>query len=1008
MALKLPASININHPIRGLLKLAGEATGGEIVAETLHWGFDKGLYLRAEGVTLSSSRLPNALLSAVELRFSIALLPLFTGKLVIKKLSLEQPALNWHQPNAPLPPNTPLPTGTDKPESSSWSLPLTVEIQEFLINDGSLRLTFDGTDGGAGETLDIPGVKFEAFNLSPKSVATFDFEASLGAEGSINGNGQLRGVAIKSEDPRLKLHAALKGVDAGLVKRLIPVTQSDIKLEGHIAGHFDYAGNTTTGGDLLGELELGGLQYQDSARWPDSLPGRPAHLNLDMAVDKSVISVRQLQLSMADLSATAHFRVEEYLSSPTIKSAGLTGNLSMGAATHLVPWLLLGKQGVYIRKVLAEGGSLKFETQALPELPLAGPGVDPEVLLAQCFATLSVSNLRLPGSGLRPRLHIMQGNLQLREGVLSGANIDIHTGAASLPPLSLTATNLLGSPRITLSAEGPAMVDVGEQTAADETLAYWGIQQLDGSADVAIKLHYDRTLADPLRAEGSIDVCGLQITTARSGSRLGFNGAIHLENKDGPELRLQHCKATVNNAPLELHGLISGINTRRCLLDLEVRADGFSLAPLSEIIPPLAACRLKGILQGKAAVNYSRAEPEKISLSGQLGVRGLALESTGASLEEGEIHIALETDRMVIEKVSFVLNGQAMAVTGEFAELPRIVASLHLSSPEIDIDRLLPIDRYLPRQPESGESGEQSQEPTTHTSVAPPEIVQNAELALSIDIDKGWYRKQRFSELSLAAKLRNTTLESHMLDVHIAGGRAHTRGSADFGNLDNIRFDIRYDVKNVQLRQFLPLFDDDPDLYSGRASSKGNLHGVIDGDFLENLRGTISINAGPGKLPRDSSLGGALHDAMAFARLKGLLTGSMREFNRTELVPYDHFTIQGNFNEKGVDIPAMTLNTPGINTDWKGHLLLPDETLRMDVEISLLGSLDAALGLVPVLGTTASKMSKIYLKLDGPLDDLKVEKTLWNGLEEASKRPLQTFEKNVGKSLKTIKKFWRI
>ena len=104
----------------------------------------------------------------------------------------------------------------------------------------------------------------------------------------------------------------------------------------------------------------------------------------------------------------------------------------------------------------------------------------------------------------------------------------------------------------------------------------------------------------------------------------------------------------------------------------------------------------------------------------------------------------------------------------------------------------------------------------------------------------------------------------------------------------------------------------------------------------------------------------------------------------------------------------MTLNTPGINTDWKGHLLLPDETLRMDVEISLLGSLDAALGLVPVLGTTASKMSKIYLKLDGPLDDLKVEKTLWNGLEEASKRPLQTFEKNVGKSLKTIKKFWRI
>jgi hypothetical protein len=567
----------------------------------------------------------------------------------------------------------------------------------------------------------------------------------------------------------------------------------------------------------------------------------------------------------------------------------------------------------------------------------------------------------------------------------------------------LTATNLLGSPRITLSAEGPAIVEVGEEAVADETLAYWGIRELDGKAEVAIKLHYDGALADPLLAEGSIDVHDLQITTARSGSQLGFNGAMQLENKGGPELRLQHCKATVNNAPLELHGHISGINTRHCLLDLDLRADGFSLAPLSEIIPPLATSRLKGILQGNATVNYSPAKPENISLCGQLGVRGLALESTGAILEEGEIQIALRTDRIVIEKADIVLNGQAMAVTGDITELPRMVASLHLSSAEFDIDRLLPIDRYLAQQAQPEERGETVQK---QPDTLPPEIAQNAALTLSIAVDKGWYRKQRFSGLTLSAELSDAKLD-HKLDLHIAGGRARIRGSADLGKLDNISFDIRYQLTNVQLQQFLPLLGDDSP-YSGRASSKGSLQGLIGSDFLEHLRGTISIKAGPGKLPRASTLGGALHDAMAFARLKGLLTGSMGEFNRADLVPYDHFYIQGQFNENRVDIPAMALNTPGINTDWKGHLLLPDEILRMDVEVSLLGGLDAALGLVPVLGTTASKMSKIYLKLDGPLDDPRVEKTMWNAMEEASKRPLHTLEKSVGKSLKTIKKFWRI
>ena len=288
-------------------------------------------------------------------------------------------------------------------------------------------------------------------------------------------------------------------------------------------------------------------------------------------------------------------------------------------------------------------------------------------------------------------------------------------------------------------------------------------------------MHYDSALAAPLLAEGRIDVCGLQITTARSGSRLGFDGAILLDNKDGQELQLQHCKATVNNSPLELHGLISGIRTRHFLVDLKVRAEAVDLSPFSEIIRPLAASRLKGIVQANTTLSYSRAEPENISLSGKLGVRGLALEGTGASLEHGEIQIELMSNRILVEKAGFELNGQAMTLRGDISALPQMVASLHLSATELDVDRLLPIDRYLPQRAEPEEYGEASQEqPSQSAGKPPPEFVQNAALTLSIDVDQGCYSRQRFSDLTLTAKLSGTQLENHSFDVRIAGGRAHT------------------------------------------------------------------------------------------------------------------------------------------------------------------------------------------------------------------------------------------
>lgn len=992
MAVKFPSRISFNRQVQRLLQIASEAAGGEIAAERLQWSFNKGLCLQASALSLKGAALPGASLCVAKVQIFLALLPLLRGRLLIRRLVMEQPVLKWRLGARASAPGG---AGADTAATAPAKLPSLLTVERLQVTDGSVFLDFSDTSEDRG-SLDIHSITLNASHLSANTVAPFEFAAALSRSGNISGDGQVGSAHDRAGRTQLRAHVLLDGVDAALLSGQRRPPHEHEGLQGYLSGQLDFAGDLNSGGCLQGDLDLSCVRYRDDTRWETPLAAQSARLQWQIALSRQDLTVQRANLQLADLNASAQLTVANWLDQPSIRDAQLTGDLPTRTLLPLIPWRMLGAEGPPLRAIMARGGNVKVRTISLPPLPLTGVKPSARALLESCEIELTATDLLLPGAGLRPRLRVIEGIFNVKHGTLSSDCIRTRTGAVALPNISLRAERLFDQPRLRAAAQGPAVVDDGGPGSGDEALLHWGIRELTGAADVTINVDFDRARSEPLLAEGAVNVRGLRIITARSGAQLGLDGQIAVANTSGLLLKLQHCEARVNGAPLTLHGLVSGIRTADLLIDLQLLARELALAPLAEVIPPLARSQLAGNLNADLKLSYAAADAEHIDLQGRLDVDDLRWRQADIDVADAKVKVSLHTNRIVLERADGTLNGQPMAIRGNIAELPRIVASVHATSPELDIDRLAAL---ITNRSNDGDAPAATGE--SPTRLRPPE---DAELSLSVAVDKGWYRMQRFGELILAAKFKGPILEGHNFDVHIADGRLHTRGTADFHDAKHIGFDARYEIKGVSLEKFLALLYDNPPPYSGQASSRGNLQGFLGSRFLEQARGSIIVKAGPGNLPRASALGEALHDAMAFARLKGLLSGSMRQFNQRKRVPFDKFYLQGQFVEHRFDILSMKLNTPGVKTEWKGFLHLPDNSVEIDVEVSLLGGLDTALELVPVVGSTANKMSRIYLHLDGPLDDPKVEKTLWNSLEDVRKRPLQTLEKNVGKGLDTFEK----
>ncbi|MEJ2233080.1 MAG: AsmA-like C-terminal domain-containing protein [Syntrophobacterales bacterium] len=268
-----------------------------------------------------------------------------------------------------------------------------------------------------------------------------------------------------------------------------------------------------------------------------------------------------------------------------------------------------------------------------------------------------------------------------------------------------------------------------------------------------------------------------------------------------------------------------------------------------------------------------------------------------------------------------------------------------------------------------------------------PPFLRKLTVNLHATMKRGELLGQKFQDLTLKANYDQGVLKKQELKVLVAGGRIETKSSADFGNLQRIPFSIESDISVIPLESIASILDLKNVSARGPLTMTGRVQGRTGStaDLLGSLRGSIEAEVGGGRIYDLGPAGNTLFKILSVINLKGFLSGKIADNLVNKGIPFDSITYRASFKDGIMSIEKLGLTSPGLNMDVQGTVDLVNRNLSMTGEAQTLGTLDKVLGLVPVAGKAAQKLTKLYLDIKGPWEDPKISVRPAKGLTEAIK-----------------------
>lgn len=972
-ALLLPKLIDPNQYRDELDKLIGNALGGEVELGALQWGLGSSVWLQAESVAIKNAELLPIDLQTGHVEVRLALAPLLKRSLVFEYIDVAKPILTWKLQD-PVDDETDVDSSGDDTSGSA----LDIRFQSLHISDGRLMVQERRTVGATlPADIDLSVLMLGIKDLAAGSEATFELDVTLDSAageqlGSLLGSGSFLGLAqgFTIDSPHLSFHAELKQLTTAAQQILVPEAYRQNKLEGKVSASIDYQGNLGERGSVNGSIDLGELSYRDPSLWPQPLHASSGRVQLRLDFDPQQLRVKQLELELGDLSAVANADIDNWSDEAVLKNTKLQAQLPLAELSTLMPWAKLGKDAPILRDLLGGGGSVQIENVEMPELALTRLPEDNAELLRSICAAVKLSGLSVEAVPMLPRVERISGQLELREGTLQGSGISAMIGPLTLPVIRLQASELLGKTRVEASAKGPMVVAAKTDKKVEALLTANGLSHLSGSAEVDFKLHYDQAKPQHWDTKGSIQLDELKFHTIKTDADFEMHGKLDVRRKSSLDVALVGLKGLVNQAPFALDGEIMDIGSEQLLVDLDLHTDKFELSPLTELVPALEHSQLHGLVTSKLSVYFLKSKPKATDLRGTLVTEqlGLLLPGSELRLEQLNARLDLAANRINITQMQGQLNDQPLSLQGHLVPLPYIHGELKLASPNLDFNKLLP--EAAAEKPQATVA--ETDAPTTKPQL--PEALRTAELKLSASIDKGQYRKVPIEQLDLQLDYAKGKLRDHSFKVNFDHGTIATQGSVDINNLDHIPFDIHYQIDSVLLENVLVIIGLEAPTPSGPLSSSGHISGRSGskGELARSLRGDLSVTAGPGKIPKVGYFGKAVFNVLSVINVEGLLKGKLEPGLAIQGVPYNNLGLQATFVEEGMRLDQIGMDTPATSAQGKGILDFGAETVDLAVAITVLGTLDKALGLVPLVGTAAANATKAYLEIKGPMAGPKV------------------------------------
>jgi AsmA protein len=457
---------------------------------------------------------------------------------------------------------------------------------------------------------------------------------------------------------------------------------------------------------------------------------------------------------------------------------------------------------------------------------------------------------------------------------------------------------------------------------------------------------------------------------------------LKVKHKKGTDINAENLRGAVNRAPIGLSGKILGIGTPDLLIDVDASARQLDLAHLRELFPGLKQLGLEGTVDMDLDIYIPYAAARNSRLKGMLATRNLGFHSAHVTVEQGDSEFALAGNSAVIKKAQVRINESSLAVTGKIANPVEPDIQLHVISPDLNVDRLLP--------PGAGEisgskpSQEQDSRASEEAARMPPFALRTTG-ALQLEAEKARYKGVEFEKLRLNAAYDRGVIKQGDLSFGLEAGQVALTGSGDIRDPEHVSFTVSPDIKSVPLERLAAVLDVHDASVSGPISASGRLQGRTGSskEILSSLQGNLDAQMGPGTIAQIGRGGEIFARIFSLTSARGILTASVLEDFAGKGLPYRNIIWQTTLNGGNMDVTRWRFESDAMNIDAKGRINLLEEQMDVGVRLKPLGAVSTVVGAVPVVGKVAASLTEVYLNLSGSLDDPRVSYIPGKGIADS-------------------------
>jgi len=761
----------------------------------------------------------------------------------------------------------------------------------------------------------------------------------------------------------------------------------------------DFSAPPKTAADWLSKLEIAavaeGVSVQPS---PDVPMFEDIHSGLSLKSGNLTFTDTRAQLG-PEIRLTGQGRIRDIGGKrPILETAEFKTGFPVSALLPLMPWKQFGKQATTIRHVLEGGGSVAIEHAVVRDIDLNSPPETAAALLPRIEVKASVSGMSMRPSKTLPDIENVAGQIDLRESKLTVSDARGRIGPVSLPRLEIDVTEIVKRPKITVTAKGLMKIAATRQKSVKKLLNAYGLKRLDGAAKLDLTTTVDLKRPDKWTASGTMVLEGVQAESHPAGVVMeNLRGQVTIRRKQLTTVSVKDVSAKIDRAPIRLSGKFSRLGSPEAVIDARAYTKNLDLANLRQLTPALRESGLAGSVTMDLDVYIPYGEPTKSRLKGMLAARQVSLDANDYSIRNTDANIDLSGNTAIVKRLTGTLNDQPLSANGRLTNPAAPNIELVISSPNLNLDRLVPVARA---DAEPAESSWKAGKPSSKKPGLPP-MAQKASANLTLTAKKGQYRGLAFQNLTLKAIYTQGVLKTYDLQFGSGQGRVALLGSADLRKADRIPFSITPHISAIPIEQLAGVVGLPESSVTGPIFLKGQLSGRTGSRkaFLGSLEGNLEAQMGPGRFRKIGQAGELMAKILSLTSVQGLLSGALfRDFDKDGL-NYKTITTQAAFSKGNLDIKNLQLDSDSMNMAAQGRIDMVNEQLNLAMNLGTLGPLPGeVLKAIPLFGKPVDGLTEIQVAVNGSFEKPDIRMGLIQGAEKAPKAE----ERNDAKPIRSL------